>query len=194
MSWTCRNFLRYDFVSLLLSHLLPESNENSVCSFCFPCGCHLFYWCWWWLSWIIISLAGFKKSKSREVDIDTKSQFLTSLELHSQLKKLSHMPARNYMELDHGSHLNDGPSSCLLNRSPMKWWISKSATYSLLSLGLLSFTYLKHNEATNFQNYSYRSITDHRSSSTTTWWSPWNSELLFPQFKSNFPINQRLFS
>nr|POE84367.1 hypothetical protein CFP56_66404 [Quercus suber] len=70
--------------------LFPESNKNS----------------------------GFKKSKSREVDIDTKSQFLTSLELHSQLKKLSHMPARNYMELDHVTHLDDGPSSCWLNRSP----------------------------------------------------------------------------
>ncbi|XP_065624510.1 uncharacterized protein LOC111986220 isoform X3 [Quercus suber] len=80
----------YDFVSLLLNRLFPESNKNS----------------------------GFKKSKSREVDIDTKSQFLTSLELHSQLKKLSHMPARNYMELDHVSHLDDGPSSCWLNRSP----------------------------------------------------------------------------
>ncbi|XP_050252028.1 uncharacterized protein LOC126698686 isoform X6 [Quercus robur] len=80
----------YDFVSLLLSRLFPESNKNS----------------------------GFKKSKSREVEIDTKSQFLTSLELHSQLKKLSHMPARNYMELDHVSHLDDGPSSCWLNRSP----------------------------------------------------------------------------
>ena len=173
MSWTCRNFLRYDFVSLLLNRLFPKSNENSVCSFCFQYGCHLFCWCWcWWLSWIIISLAGFKKSKSREVDINTKSQFLTSLESHSQLKKLSHMLARNYMELDYGSHFNDGPSSCLLNRSPMKRRISKTTIYSLLSLGLLSFTYLKHNKATNFQNYSYRSITDHRRSSTTTWWSP----------------------
>uniref|UniRef100_A0A7N2ML85 Uncharacterized protein n=1 Tax=Quercus lobata TaxID=97700 RepID=A0A7N2ML85_QUELO len=80
----------YDFVSLLLSRLFLESNKNS----------------------------GFKKSKSREVDIDTKSQFLTSLELYSQLKKLSHMPARNYMELDHVSHLDYGPSSCWLNRSP----------------------------------------------------------------------------
>ncbi|XP_030925660.1 uncharacterized protein LOC115952620 isoform X2 [Quercus lobata] len=80
----------YDFVSLLLSRLFPEGNKNS----------------------------GFKKSKSRQVDIDTKSQFLTSLELHSQLKKLSHMPARNYMELDHVSHLDDGSSSCWLNRSP----------------------------------------------------------------------------
>ncbi|KAK4573313.1 hypothetical protein RGQ29_031325 [Quercus rubra] len=70
--------------------LFPESNKNS----------------------------GFKKSKSREVYIDTKSQFLTSLESHSQLKKLSHMHARNYMELDHVSHLDDGPSSCWLNRSP----------------------------------------------------------------------------
>ena len=42
----------------------------------------------------------------------SKSQFLTSLELYSQLKKLSHMPGRNYMELGHVSHLDDGPSSC----------------------------------------------------------------------------------
>ncbi|XP_075647877.1 uncharacterized protein LOC142618748 isoform X5 [Castanea sativa] len=80
----------YDFVSLLLSRLFPESNENS----------------------------GFKKSKSRDIDIDTKSQFLNSLESHSQLKKLSHIPASNYMEPDHASHLDDGPSSCWLNRSP----------------------------------------------------------------------------
>ncbi|XP_075649428.1 uncharacterized protein LOC142619925 isoform X2 [Castanea sativa] len=70
---------------------------------------------------------GFKKSKSREVDIDTKSQFLTSLELHSQLKKLSHMPVKNYMELDHVSHLDDGPSSCWLNRSP-EWVLSNFYT------------------------------------------------------------------
>ena len=38
--------------------------------------------------------------------------------MHSKLKKLSHMPARNYMELDYGSHLDDGPSSCWLNGSP----------------------------------------------------------------------------
>ncbi|KAF3945616.1 hypothetical protein CMV_028025, partial [Castanea mollissima] len=79
--------------------LFPESNKNS----------------------------GFKKSKSREVDIDTKSQFLTSLELHSQLKKLSHMPVKNYMELDHVSHLDDGPSSCWLNRSP-EWVLSNFYT------------------------------------------------------------------
>ncbi|XP_075649422.1 uncharacterized protein LOC142619924 isoform X4 [Castanea sativa] len=80
----------YDFVSLLLSRLFPKSNKNS----------------------------GFKKSKSRDIDIDTKSQFLNSLESHSQLKKLSHLPASNHMELDHASHLDDGPSSCWLNRSP----------------------------------------------------------------------------
>ena len=47
----------------------------------------------------------------RKVDIDTKSQFLAFLDSHSQLKKLIHMPARNYMELDYGSHLDDGPLS-----------------------------------------------------------------------------------
>ena len=38
--------------------------------------------------------------------------------MHSKLKILSHMPARNDMELDYGSHLDDGPASCWLNRSP----------------------------------------------------------------------------
>ena len=52
----------------------------------------------------------------REVDIDTKSKFLAFLDLHSQLKKLIHMPARNYMELNYGSYLDDGPLSCWLNR------------------------------------------------------------------------------
>ncbi|XP_059431425.1 uncharacterized protein LOC132164922 isoform X2 [Corylus avellana] len=77
-----------DFVSLLLNRLFPEDNENSA----------------------------FKNSKPGEVDIDTKSQSLASLEADVQLKKLGHIPARNSMELDYCSHLDDGPS-CWLNRS-----------------------------------------------------------------------------
>ena len=30
VSWTCRNFFRYDFVSLLPSCLFPKSTKNSV--------------------------------------------------------------------------------------------------------------------------------------------------------------------
>jgi hypothetical protein len=40
------------------------------------------------------------------------------LETDTQLKKLSHIPARKYMEIDYGSHLDGGPSPCWLNRSP----------------------------------------------------------------------------
>jgi hypothetical protein len=58
----------------------------------------------------------FKNSKPGEVDIDTKSQSLVSLESDIQLKKLGYIPARNSMELDYGSHLDDSPS-CWLNRS-----------------------------------------------------------------------------
>lgn len=58
----------------------------------------------------------FKNSKPGEVDIDTKCQSLAFLESDVQLKKLSHIPARNFMELDYGSHLDDSPS-CWLNRS-----------------------------------------------------------------------------
>ncbi|XP_041009170.1 uncharacterized protein LOC121253247 isoform X2 [Juglans microcarpa x Juglans regia] len=80
----------YDFVSVLLSRLFPENNEKSV----------------------------FRNLKSAEINLDTKSQFLASLESDAELKKLNHIPARNYMELDNGSHLDDGPnSSCWLNRS-----------------------------------------------------------------------------
>ncbi|KAG6719216.1 hypothetical protein I3842_04G191100 [Carya illinoinensis] len=80
----------YDFVSVLLSRLFPENNKKSV----------------------------FMNLKSAEMNLDTKSQFLASLESDVELKKLNHIPARNYMELDNGSHLDDGPnSSCWLNRS-----------------------------------------------------------------------------
>ena len=78
---------------------------------------------------------------------------------------------------------------------PIALLVALSFTLTTKILQLFKKKIPKHNEATNFQNYPWRSITDHRSNSTTTTGSsPWSSEPRFPHSKSNFPINQRFFS
>ena len=90
ISWTCRNFLRFDFVSLLLSRLFLGSNKKQCML--------LLLSIWMWLILLVLVLVIKMKLHVSgwfwllgEVDFDTKSQFLASLDSHSKLKILSYV-------------------------------------------------------------------------------------------------------
>ncbi|XP_048429702.1 uncharacterized protein LOC125472392 [Pyrus x bretschneideri] len=90
----------YDFVSVLLSRLIPKCNETNE----------------------------FKDRKLRQLDTNDKSMALPSYESDIQFRKLHSTPTRNFMDLEFSPCLNDSVSSCWSKRSKERILCSDSPT------------------------------------------------------------------